>query len=134
MQLFDRTADELAARDTDLAIIPIGSIEQHGPHLPLSTDYRIAAAFGEAVAEAAGGFSIPPLPVSTCREHMGKKGAVWIFDSFFHPDTAPCIVFCPIIGGIYLFFPQNLPGNLFSSETFLKPPGREILLVIIFAH
>lgn len=85
MQLFDRTADELAAQDTDLAIIPIGSIEQHGPHLPLSTDYRIAAAFGEAVAEAAGGFSIPPLPVSTCREHMGKKGAAWMDpDVFYH--------------------------------------------------
>lgn len=88
MQLFDVTADELAARNPELAILPIGSIEQHGPHLPLSTDYRIAEALGAGVAAATGGFSLPPLPISTCREHMGKKGAVWMDpDTFYHMLT-----------------------------------------------
>jgi creatinine amidohydrolase len=36
-----------------IAIIPIGSLEQHGRHLALNTDNVLADAFGEAVAERA---------------------------------------------------------------------------------
>src|SRR5215470_14602597 len=32
-------------------IIPVGSVEQHGPHLPLDTDTRIASAVARSVAE-----------------------------------------------------------------------------------
>ena len=34
-----------------IVAVPIGSCEQHGPHLPLDTDTRIAAALAEALAD-----------------------------------------------------------------------------------
>jgi creatinine amidohydrolase len=37
--------------ETDIAIIPVGSTEQHGPALPLDTDAFEADAFAQAVAE-----------------------------------------------------------------------------------
>ena len=35
-----READQVK-KDLQIAIIPVGSIEQHGPHLPISTDSDI---------------------------------------------------------------------------------------------
>lgn len=85
MLLNRMSADEIMRLDPDLAIIPVGSIEQHGPHLPVITDWRIATALGEGVADKTGGFLIPALPISTCREQMGKKGSVWMnHDTFYH--------------------------------------------------
>lgn len=40
-----------AAADDALIILPMGTIEEHGKHLPVETDARIAEAFGEAIAE-----------------------------------------------------------------------------------
>lgn len=82
--MYTKTADEIMAQDTDLAIIPVGSIEQHGPHLPVMTDWAIATDLGRRVAEKMGAFLVPALPVSTCREHMGKKGAVWMEPTTFY--------------------------------------------------
>ena len=79
------TADDIQALDPDLAILPVGSLEQHGPHLPIMTDWAIAAELGSRVAKATGGFLLPALPISTCREHMGKKGSVWMEPpTFYH--------------------------------------------------
>ena len=71
-------ADGVEALHTDMAIIPIGSTEQHGPHLPVSTDCLIAEAYATRIAEELGCFCTPVLPISNCREHMGKKGSVWM--------------------------------------------------------
>ena len=76
--MYWNTADQIMEMDPELAIIPVGSIEQHGPHLPVMTDWAIAMEFGKRVANKTGGFMIPALPISTCREHMGKKGTVWM--------------------------------------------------------
>lgn len=76
--MYQRTADEIMVADPELAILPVGSVEQHGPHLPVMTDWAIAAELGRAVAEKMNAFLLPALPISTCREQMGKKGSVWM--------------------------------------------------------
>ncbi|NLX64388.1 MAG: creatininase family protein [Clostridiaceae bacterium] len=78
MEMYKLTADEIMKKDPELAIIPVGSLEQHGPHLPIMTDWAIATELGRRVAEKMDAFLIPALPISTCREQMGKKGSVWM--------------------------------------------------------
>lgn len=92
MLLNRMTADEICELKPELAILPVGSIEQHGPHLPVTTDWLTATALGEAVAKEMGAFSLPALPVSTCREHMGKMGSVWMNpDTFYHMIMDICM-------------------------------------------
>jgi creatinine amidohydrolase len=71
-------ADEIEESKTDLAVLPIGSTEQHGHHLPVGTDFLIAQAVAEKAAERLGAWLLPALPVSTCPEHRGKRGSVWM--------------------------------------------------------
>ena len=82
--MFKMTADEICALDPDTAVIPVGSLEQHGPHLPIMTDWAIATELGKRVAERMNAFLIPAFPISTCREHMGKKGSVWMEATTFY--------------------------------------------------
>ena len=82
--MYTKTADEIMAIDPELAIIPVGSLEQHGPHLPVMTDWAIAADLGKRVAEKMNAFLVPALPISTCREQMGKKGSVWMEPTTFY--------------------------------------------------
>ena len=84
MESFKLSADEIMKQDPELAILPVGSLEQHGPHLPVMTDWAIATELGRRVAELTGGFLLPALPISTCREQMGKKGSVWMEPPTFY--------------------------------------------------
>lgn len=84
MEAFKLSADAIMAQDPELAILPVGSVEQHGPHLPVMTDWAIATELGRRVAELTGGFLLPALPISTCREQMGKKGSVWMEPPTFY--------------------------------------------------
>jgi creatinine amidohydrolase len=87
---WDGSIDDIA--DTDLAILPVGSIEQHGHHLPVITDWAIADAVGRGIAEKSGGFFIPALPISTNKEQRGKRGSVGMHsDTFYRMITDICI-------------------------------------------
>ena len=48
-----------ALKKTKLAIIPVGSLEQHGNHLPVSTDSLIAEYIARTVAEKVNAFVLP---------------------------------------------------------------------------
>ena len=69
--------------DADTVIIPIGSIEQHGTHLPTGTDYFVIKEWSERVAEKINAYLLPPLPISTCYEHKGTKGCARMRPSTF---------------------------------------------------
>ncbi|WP_234412473.1 mycofactocin biosynthesis peptidyl-dipeptidase MftE [Nocardioides sediminis] len=63
----------------DLVLVPVGSVEQHGPHLPLETDTVIATAVTAAVAERLGGpdarvWTAPPLTYGSSGEHQSFPG------------------------------------------------------------
>ncbi len=82
--MYRKTADNIMELNPEIAILPVGSLEQHGPHLPVMTDWAIASEFGRRIAEEMGAFLIPALPISTCREQMGKKGSVWMEPTTFY--------------------------------------------------
>lgn len=84
MEMFKRTIDEISEINPEVAIIPVGSVEQHGPHLPIMTDWAIASELGRRIAKEMNAFLLPALPISTCREHMGKKGSVWMEPTTFY--------------------------------------------------
>lgn len=51
------------------AIIPVGSLEQHGAHLPVSTDALIAEYIAHQVAENVGAFVLPVIAYGVSYEH-----------------------------------------------------------------
>jgi creatinine amidohydrolase len=65
-----------------IVLVPVGAIEQHGPHLPLSVDYLIADAAATAVIEMLGDeldvWMIPTLPFSKSNEHAWSSGTMWL--------------------------------------------------------
>ena len=64
--------------DTVLAV-PLGSTEQHGPHLPLSTDTDIAVALCNRLAAARQDVVVAPaLPYGSSGEHAGFAGTLSI--------------------------------------------------------
>ncbi|MEK6711856.1 MAG: creatininase family protein [Nitrospinota bacterium] len=62
--------------ETRLAIIPLGSVEQHGGHLPLGTDYYAAEAFARRVTALTGGLLADFCPYGVTPLHMGFPGTV----------------------------------------------------------
>jgi creatinine amidohydrolase len=74
------SADEQAS-GPDVALLPVGSFEQHGSHLPLSTDTLIACILTEAVGRNYLSLVLPPITVSCSHEHAGFAGTVSIESS-----------------------------------------------------
>jgi creatinine amidohydrolase len=58
-----------ALKKTKLAIIPVGSLEQHGSHLPVSTDSLIAEYIARLAAEKVGAFVLPVISYGVSFEH-----------------------------------------------------------------
>ena len=84
MHLSDATWTDADDLDTDLALLPVGSTEQHGPHAPLATDALNAEAVAEAGADAYDGEVVvaPPVTVGVSEEHRQFTGTLWV-----SPDT-----------------------------------------------
>lgn len=59
----------LALKKTRKAIIPVGSLEQHGRHLPVSTDSLIVEYIAMLVAEQIGAFVLPVISYGVSFEH-----------------------------------------------------------------
>lgn len=83
--LGNSTSKQLNDRNPTL-VIPLGSTEQHGPHLPLDTDTRIATSVAAAVtddlndSDADFGHYLlsPAIPYGAAGEHEGFAGTISI--------------------------------------------------------
>jgi creatinine amidohydrolase len=76
-----KQVEEYLRRRNDV-IIPVGSTEEHGYHLPLSTDTMIAIELARAVGERLGILVMPPIPYGVCRHTAPYPGTTGVgFDS-----------------------------------------------------
>jgi len=112
--LAERTWPEVeAAMDAgvDTVIVPLGATEQHGPHLPLDTDTRLATALAERLARRLGDALVAPaIPVGPSGEHAGFPGTISVspatlrgllrdYVAAFEAHGFARVVLCPAHGG-----------------------------------
>ncbi|GGL54251.1 creatininase family protein [Halocalculus aciditolerans] len=61
-----------------LALVPLGSTEQHGPHLPEGTDHVIAEAFAREAAARTGYLCTPTVNIGVSPHHRQFPGTMWV--------------------------------------------------------
>ena len=66
---FDPNLRKLIKKKKQIAVIPIGSIEQHGPHLPVSTDSDIVTEVAKKLSEKKGYLLLPTITCGVSFEH-----------------------------------------------------------------
>jgi creatinine amidohydrolase len=79
MRLTDARWPDVAAGPREVLVLPVGALEQHGPHLPLDTDAFVASAVAERVVAARPGAGLAPvLAFGASGEHAGFPGTLSI--------------------------------------------------------
>lgn len=86
----DHTTDEIESyfEEQSTALVPVGSTEQHGPHLPTGTDAYQAIAVAEEAANELGVLVAPPLWYGDARHHLGYSGTLAL-----RPETCIEVLF-----------------------------------------
>jgi mycofactocin system creatininase family protein len=78
VRLGERTWTELTSVQPTV-LVPVGSLEQHGPHLPLDTDARVATAVAHHAADADPSLLVAPaVAYGASGEHEGFPGTLSI--------------------------------------------------------
>jgi creatinine amidohydrolase len=72
------TSGQERERQARIAVLPVGSFEQHSTFLPLVTDTVVATTISHAVSEAYPVLHLPPVTISCSHEHAAWAGTVSI--------------------------------------------------------
>lgn len=70
------TSPDVRDRSAAVAVLPVGSLEQHGSHLPLTTDTVVAATVAARIAQLYPVRPLPPIVFSCSHEHAAWPGSV----------------------------------------------------------
>jgi len=107
---------------SSLALVPIGSTEQHGPHLPEGTDHFIAEAFASAAAEATTACRTPTIPVGVSDHHRQFHGTLSVGPDAFRAYIAELTRSLTAHGIDRVIYVNAHGGNV----THLREVGREL--------
>jgi creatinine amidohydrolase len=72
------TTVDIAQAQPKIAVIAVGAVEQHGPHLPVGTDFLWIQELSRRVAAGLNAYWVPALPFSMSECHGPTAGTVWI--------------------------------------------------------
>lgn len=132
---WDLTQPEIAAQfqKNPLVILPAGSVEQHGPHLPTGTDIFAANVVSHAVAERMDGLVLPATPLGVTPMHMPFEGTLTLT-----PDTYMRVVIemCAAAARhgarqlmIVNWHEGNIPSLAIAAESLHRDHGLTVLTV-----
>src|SRR4051794_19875359 len=132
---WELTQPEIAAqlKRNPLVILPAGSVEQHGPHLPTGTDIFASNVIGHAVAERMDALVLPGGPLGVTPMHMPFEGTLTLT-----PDTYQRVVIetCQSTAQhgakqllILNWHEGNIPSLAIAAEALHRQHGLSVLTV-----
>lgn len=112
--------DLLRSQEIDL-ILPLGACEQHGHHLPLSTDQIIAEELAVRVADVVGDAVIAPsIPVGVSGHHLRFGGTATIAPSTYIDQITDIISSFALHGFRTTYLVTGHAGNCGSMQTITE--------------
>lgn len=126
MLYYQNTSFEIKAAKPHTALLPIATVEQHGPHLPVGADWIIMDVTARRIADALGEgyYLLPTMPFGTSANHGGTPGTVWLApNTLMHVvrDLVESLLFV----GIRRVVVINQHGG--AGETTVIPQGNHIV-------
>ena len=78
MELQRLSWKQVDEREPDVAVLPVGSTEQHGPHNPLGTDATVALELARRACESTDALLLPPVHVGVAEHHRNFSGTLYV--------------------------------------------------------
>jgi creatinine amidohydrolase len=129
------TQPEIAAQlqRNPFVILPTGSVEQHGPHLPAGTDTLAATIIAHAVAERMDGLVLPATPFGVTPMHMPFEATITLTpDTYMRVVTETCASTAKHGAKSLLivnWHEGNIPSLAIAAEALHREHGLSVLTV-----
>jgi creatinine amidohydrolase len=116
--LFTMTSPEVAAAlaDSSIAVLPFGSVEQHGPHLPTGTDTMAAKLLAQEVAERLDALFVAFAPYGLTPLHAGHPGTISLRRETFEALVIDVCEALVAMGADRLVFVNWHEGNIAALD------------------
>lgn len=131
----DLTQPEIAAqlKRNPLVILPQGSVEQHGPHLPAGTDIFAANVIAHAVAERMDGLVLPGGPLGVTPIHMPFESTITLSPETYIQLVVETCASLAKHGAKYLLIlnwhEMNIPPLAVAADHLHRKHGLKVLTV-----
>ncbi|MFC4947330.1 creatininase family protein [Pseudonocardia sp. GCM10023141] len=141
MRFEDLTWPQIAALPPGtVAVLPLGAIEQHGPHLPVSTDFVTATEAATAAVAAvdrtgtASAVLLPGLAFTKSDEHHSFPGTIWLSWDTLMRTLVDIGRSLQTSGITRLLFVNGHGGNSALGQVACREIRRQFGLRTFFAH
>lgn len=117
--------------ELDVVLLPVGSVEQHGPHLPVDNDIFIARALAEEIARKGQEEKLNialavSLPLGISVHHMSFPGTVTLTPELYHTVLREVLLSYQQHGLQHILLINGHGGNACTIQTCLENLKEEI--------
>ena len=116
----------------DIAILPVGSNEQHGPHNPLGTDHLIAKAIAEEAARRSEVLCLQVIPFGVSSHHRQFWGTVYVSARTFKKYVKEVCLALNFYGVKKIVIVNGHGGNLNALAELARELREKGIFVSIF--
>ena len=116
----------------DIAILPVGSNEQHGPQNPLGTDHLIAKAIAEETAKRTGVLCLQVIPFGVSSHHKQLWGTVYISPQAFKKYVKEVCLALNYYGVRKIVIVNGHGGNLNALSELARELREQGVFVSVF--